>query len=105
MSARKRSGLFWFVLVSGALLTFFVLALVSRVLRIKVGANALATTAVCASIGGLIVLLGLVDIIDMAHLTGRQLLVIGGATFVLAAIDTLLASALPLPLDGELSQF
>lgn len=89
----------------GALLTFLLLALGSRILRLKVGANPLATAAVVVSIGGLITLLGLVDVIDMAHLTGRQLLVLGGATFVLAALDTLLAPALPLPLDGELSGF
>jgi hypothetical protein len=87
-----------------ALATFLVLALVSRVLRLKVGANALATTAVILGIGAVAVPLAL-DWIDLAHLSGRQLLVIGGITFVLAALDTLLEPLLPVPFDQELSHF
>jgi hypothetical protein len=85
-----------------ALATFLVLALVSRILRLKVGANTLATTAVILGIAAVVVPLAL-DWIDLAHLSGRQLLVIGGLTFVLAALDTLLEPLLPVRFDRELS--
>jgi hypothetical protein len=87
-----------------ALATFLVLALVSRILRLKVGANVLATTAVILGVGAVAVPLAL-DWIDLAHLSGRQLLVIGGLTFALAALDTLLEPLLPVPFDQELSHF
>jgi hypothetical protein len=88
----------------GALATFLALALITRILRLKIGANPLATAAVVGSIGILAVIFAL-DWVDLAHLTGRHLLVLGAATFVLAALDTLLAALLPSPVDSELAHF
>lgn len=87
-----------------ALATFLVLALVSRVLRLKVGANTLATAAVILGLGAVALPLAL-DWIDLHHLRGRQLLIIGGITFALAALDTLLEPLLSAPFDQELSHF
>lgn len=86
-----------------AIATFLGLALMSRVLRLKVGANALAIAAVLLAVGVVAVPLA-ADWIDLAHLTGRRLLVLGAATFVLAALDTLLQPVLPLPADRDLSE-
>lgn len=98
----------WLLLIPfyffGALAAFLALALAARALRLTVGANTLATAAVL--LGVIVVAAPLaLDWIDLAHLRGRHLLVLGAATFVLAALDTLLQSLLPLPLDRDLSQF
>ena len=87
-----------------ALGTFLTLALASRVLRLKIGANALAITAVVLGVAVVAVPLAL-DWVDLRHMTGRFLLGLGAATFVLAALDTLLQPLLPLPIDRELSEF
>jgi hypothetical protein len=87
-----------------AISTFLVLSLMSRVLRLEVGANTLATTAVILALAVVAVPLA-ADWIDLAHLNGRRVLVLVGATFVLAALDTLLQSVLPLPADRDLSEF
>lgn len=98
----------WLIVVPcyffAAISTFLVLSLVSRVLRLDVGANTLATTAVILAVAVVAIPLA-ADWIDLAHLNGRRLLVLVGATFVLAAFDTLLQSALPLPADRDLSEF
>ena len=95
----------WLVVVPfyffGALATFLVLALASRVLRLRVGANGLAITAVILGVGVVAIPLA-ADWIDLAHLGGRRLLVLGASTFVLAALDTALQSVLPLPADHDL---
>jgi len=95
----------WLVVIPfyffGALATFLVLALASRVLRLRVGANGLAIAAVILGVGVVAVPLA-ADWIDLAHLGGRRLLVLGVATFVLAALDTALQSLLPLPADRDL---
>jgi hypothetical protein len=87
-----------------ALSTFLVLALVSRILRLQVGANTLATTAVILAVAVVAVPLFL-DWIDLAHLNGRRLLALGGISVLLAAIDTLLQRLLPLPADRDLAEF
>lgn len=98
----------WLVVIPfyffSAILTFLVLALVSRVVRVKVGANGLGITAVVLAVAVVAVPLAL-DWIDLEHLNGRRLLALGAATFVLAALDTLLQPYLPLPADRELSDF
>lgn len=80
---------------------FLLLSVLCRILRLKLSANALAVTAVI--VGVVIVLLPLFEGITLADYTGRRLLVVGGVTFLLATIDTLLESVLPLPLDAELA--
>ena len=87
-----------------ALGTFLALALTSRILRLKVGANALATAAVILGVAVVAVPLAL-DWVDLQHMTGRFLLGLGAVTFVLAALDTLLQRLLPLPIDRELAEF
>ncbi len=98
----------WLVVIPfyffAAILTFLVLALASRIVRLKVGANALAIAAVVLAVAVVAVPLA-ADWIDLAHLTGRRLLALGAATFVLAALDTLLQPVLPLPVDRDLSEF
>ena len=85
-----------------AILTFLVLAVGSRVLRVQTGANALAITAVIVAVAIVAAPL-LLNWVDLEHLGGRRLLALGAATFVLAALDTLLQPRLPLPADRDLS--
>jgi hypothetical protein len=98
----------WMVVIPfyffGAIATFLVLALASRVLRLPVGANGLAITAVVLGVAVVAVPLA-ADWIDLAHLGGRRLLILAAATFVLAALNTLLQSWLPLPADQDLAEF
>ena len=95
----------WFLLVPFyvfiAIGVFLLLSILCRVLRLKLSANALAVTAVV--VGVVIVLLPLFEGIQLSDYTGRRLLMIGVATFVLATIDTLLEPLLPLPLDADLA--
>jgi hypothetical protein len=80
---------------------FLLLSILCRLLRLKLSANTLAVTAVI--VGVVIVLLPLFEGIQLSDYTGRRLLMVGVATFVLATIDTLLEPFLPLPLDAELA--
>lgn len=80
---------------------FLSLSILCRILRLNLSANALAVSAVIVGVG--IVLLPLFEGIQLSDYTGRRLLLVVGVTFVLAAIDTLLESVLPLPLDAELA--
>jgi hypothetical protein len=98
----------WLVVIPfyffSAILTFFVLTVVSRLLRLQIGANALAISAVIVAVAVVALPLTL-DWVDLEHLNGRRLLALGAATFVLAALDTLLQPRLPLPVDRDLSDF
>ena len=98
----------WMVVIPfyffAAIGTFLVLALAARILRLAVGANALAIAAVVLGVAVVAVPLA-ADWIDLAHLGGRRLLALAAATFVLAALNTLLQSRLPLPADRDLSEF
>jgi uncharacterized membrane protein YagU involved in acid resistance len=98
----------WLVVIPfyffSAIATFLVLALACRVVRAKIGANALAIVSVILAVGVVAVPLAL-DWIDVAHLNGRRLLALVVATVVLAAIDTLLQPVLPLPADRDLAEF
>lgn len=95
----------WFLLVPFyvfiAIGVFLLISVLCRVLRLKLGANALAVTAVV--VGVVIVLLPLFEGIQLSDYTGRRLLAVGVVTFALAAIDTLLEPWLPLPLDADLA--
>ena len=97
----------WLVVIPfyffSAIFTFLLLAVASRVVRLQVGANALAITAVIVAVALVAVPL-VVGWIDLEHLNGRRLLVLGVATFVMAALDTLLQPHLPLPADRDLSE-
>ncbi len=91
---------FYFVSAIG---TFLLLALVSRFVRLQVGANALAIASVIIALALVAVPLA-TGWTDLEHLGGRRLLELGVATFVLAAIDTLLQGWLPLPADRDLAE-
>lgn len=96
----------WLLLVPFYVFTaigvFLVLSMLCRVLRLKLSANALAVTAVVSGIG--FVLLPLIEGITLSDYTGLRLLILAAATFVLAALDTLIEPLLPLPIDRELSE-
>jgi hypothetical protein len=98
----------WLVVVPfyffSAILMFLVLALVSRLVRLQIGANALAITAVVLALAVVATPLA-AHWIGLAQLTARPLLALTAATFLLAALDTLLQPLLPLPVDRELSDF
>lgn len=98
----------WLVVIPfyffSALAVFLSLAVASRILRLKVGANTIATAAVCLAVLALAVPL-IANWADVEDLTGRRLLILGAASFVLAGLDTFLQSLLPLPIDAELSRF
>jgi hypothetical protein len=89
--------------VFSAIGTFLLLALGSRLVRLQAGANALAIAAVIIALALVAVPLA-TGWTDLEHLGGRRLLELGVATFVLAAIDTLLQTWLPLPADRDLAE-
>jgi uncharacterized membrane protein YagU involved in acid resistance len=98
----------WVVVVPfyffAALTAFLLLTVVSRLVRLRLGANAVATAAVVLAVAIVALPLAL-DWIDLEDLSGRRLLALGAASFVLAALDTLLQPLLPLPADRDLAQF
>jgi uncharacterized membrane protein YadS len=98
----------WLVVIPfyffSAILTFLLLTVASRVLRLRVGANGLAITAVIVAVA-LVALPLALGWVDLEHLGGRRLLALGIATFVVAALDTLLQPRLPLPADRDLADF
>ena len=100
--------LHWLVVIPfyffAALGVFLLLSLATRILRLKVGANALATAAVILAVGVVAVPLSL-DWLDAHHFGGRRLLFLGGVTFALAGLDTLLQSLLPSRVDSDLANF
>jgi hypothetical membrane protein len=98
----------WLVVVPfyffSAIVTFLVLALVCRLVRLPVGANGLAITAVVLAVAVVAVPLAS-HWVSLAQLTARPLLALTAASFLLAALDTLLQPLLPLPVDRELADF
>ena len=96
----------WFFLIPFyvfiAIGVFLTLTIACRVLRLKVAANSLAVTAVFAGI--VVVGLPLLEGVTPADYTGVRLLILGGLTFGVATIDTLLEPLLPLPLDAEFAE-
>ena len=84
-----------------AILPFLILA--CRLARLKLSINSLVGAAIVLSVAGIIALLGL-HWVDLGRLTGRPLLALILASFVLAALDLVLSRALPLPLDNELRE-
>ncbi len=97
----------WLVVIPfyffSAIGTFLLLAIGSRIVRLQVGANALAIAAVIIAVALVAATLA-TGWTDLEHLAGRRLLGLGVATFVLAAIDTLLQTWLPLPADRDLAE-
>lgn len=77
------------------------LIVVTRVLRIKVGINPLVYLAIGSAVAGIIVPLA-AGLVPLHAYNGRGLLVMVIGSLLLAAVDSLLKRALPLPLDDEL---
>ena len=97
--------LHWLILIPfyffGSLAALPLLILIARLLRLKVSINALVGIAIAISIAGLAIPLAC-DWVDLVSLRGRHLLLLGGVSLVLAAIDAAMVKVLPLPLDQEL---
>lgn len=89
---------YYFFLALSLALSF---VLVARLVRAPLSANHLVTAAVLLALGGVSLPLatGWAVIDDY---TTRGFVLLATASFLLAALDTLLATALPLPLDREL---
>lgn len=90
----------YFFAALALLLSFILLA---RLLRLTVSVNPLVTGAVVLALGVIVAPL-LAGWTTLDGYTGRVLLVLILATFAIAGLDTLLQSALPLPLDKELRE-
>lgn len=97
----------WLILLPyyfvGALAALPFLIVVARLMRTKVPINALVGAAIVLSLLGIIVPLAT----GWAHrgdFTGRPLLILIVASFLFAALDALLYTRLPLPLDDELQE-
>ena len=97
----------WLVVIPfyffGALTAFLLLSLASRMVRLRLGVNAVATASVVLAIIALALPLAF-DWIGVEDLSGRRLLALGAASFVLAALDTVLRPLLPLPADRDLAE-
>jgi hypothetical protein len=97
----------WLILIPyyffGALTVLAFLMLSCRVLRLKAGMGTIAAVAVGVVIASLFFLLtfGVFAIHDFTFL---PMLGLFALSLVLAGLDALLASSLPLPLDEELEQ-
>lgn len=96
----------WLVVIPyyffSAVLCFLVLALAARILRLRVGANLLATAAVLLAVVAVAVSLT-AGWVDLADLTLWRLLSLAAVSFVAAALDALLRPILPLPADADLA--
>ncbi|HYD46974.1 MAG TPA: hypothetical protein VEB21_01435 [Terriglobales bacterium] len=77
------------------------LILTARLLRLKVAVNTLVTGAVITALIGMILVLSS-DAVSVADLTGRGILCLGIASFVLAGLDATLMKSLPHSIDHEL---
>ncbi len=100
-------GFHWLILVPyyffAALACLLVLMLLGRFLRASLSINTLVMGAISVSLLAVAcpLVLGWARLSDY---TGRQLLLLGLSTFVLAALDVALQRWLPLPLDRELEE-
>jgi hypothetical protein len=85
----------------GALTLLLALMLLCRLVRVSPPVNSLVMVAVFASLALFIAGFAL-DLISLHYLSGVRLLILGLASFALAAIDATLQTWLPLSLDQEL---
>ena len=91
----------YYFIATLALLPLLILG--ARLFRLKVSINALVGTAIVLAVAGIVVPLA-AGWLSLGHLSGRPLLALVIASFLLAAIDFALARVLPLPLDDELRE-
>jgi xanthine/uracil permease len=99
--------LHWLIVIPlyffAALALLLLSILIVRLLRLRVSVNPLVTGAVIFALA-LIVAPVVAGWVTLDAYTGRSLLVLILATFAIAALDTLLRSHLPIPLDKELEE-
>jgi hypothetical protein len=97
--------LHWLILIPYyfflALTVSLLLVLLARFSRVRVPANYLVSAAVLLAIGAVALPL-VTGRATLADYTARGFVVLAAASFLLATLDTILASVLPLPLDQEL---
>jgi hypothetical protein len=100
-------SLHWLIVVPLYFFTTLTLVLsfilVARLFRLRVSIDPLVTGASVLAIG-LIVALLVAGWVTLDAYTGRVMLVLIVASFVVAGLDTLLRQSLPLPLDDELRE-
>jgi hypothetical protein len=98
-------SLHWLIVVPfyffGALALLSGLVVLTRILRLPVGINAIVITSIGVSLLGVALPLWL-DWIDLDALTGFRAAGLLIATFVFAGVDAVLKDRLPLPLDADL---
>lgn len=75
--------------------------LLSRIARLKLEIHTLVGAAILVSISALVFLLNRGDV-AIEHLGPFPMLGLAGISFLLAAVDAMLARFLPLPLDEQL---
>jgi len=99
------SNLHWLIVIPfyffAALSLFFALSITCRLVRAKLGANPLAVAAALTALLAAIVPVA-VGWIPLSAYTTLRMIGLGVASFVLAAVDTVLMPGLGLPLDDEL---
>jgi hypothetical protein len=98
-------SLHWLILIPyyffAALTTLLLLTVLSRLLRVRAGANRLVMIAIGLSLISVITPL-LIGVADITDYEGKGFVALALASFLLAGIDTLLAPRLSMPFDEEL---
>lgn len=98
-------SLHWLIVVPfyffGALALVSGLVLITRILRLSLGINAIVIASIGLSLAGLTIPLWL-DWVDLESLTGLRAAGLLILSFVFAGLDALLKDRLPLPLDEDL---
>lgn len=100
-------SLHWLILIPyyfvGTLAALPFLMLICRLIRLKVAINVLVGTAIALSLAAIIVP-AVCKWLDPRAFTGRPMLLLVLLSFLLAAVDGVLAPHLPLPLDDEIRE-
>jgi hypothetical protein len=95
----------WLILIPyyffGAITLLALGMLLTRIVRLKVDINVLIGIAIAGSLAA-VVMLPAFGIVPLRRFTAWPMLALGVASFVLAALDALLARLLPSPMDESL---
>lgn len=97
----------WLILIPcyffGAMSVLALFMLGGRVLRLKLPIDWLVGVAIAIAAAAVALPLAL-DLVDLHSVSGRAVLALGVASFVLTGVDAALARLLPLPLDRDLER-
>jgi hypothetical protein len=100
-------SLHWLILIPfyffGALTCLLLFILLTRILRLSISINVIASTAVAIGLGFVIIPL-LVGWVELRDYTARRMLILAVASLLLAALDVLLKERVPLSLDRDLDE-